>query len=181
MHCHSGLPLVHPLDDSKPAPVTQGEGSCTCRANGSLAELRAYTRCRVFDSELTNDTTPSKNFSSCVSSISLVYRHESFPNPKSIHPPFIFQQRSRGFIISPLTGTYNERILRKAGINPIDQRINRHCPSPSINDQSVQPRLTRNIPYESYKLAARLLASTNFATFLHTVCICLVHIQRVRI
>lgn len=93
MHCHSGLPLVHPLDDSKPAPVTQGEGSCTCRANGSLAELRAYTRCRVFDSELTNDTTPSKNFSSCVSSISLVYRHESFPNPKSIHPPFIFQQR----------------------------------------------------------------------------------------
>lgn len=28
-------------------PRYTGGGSCTCRANGSLAELRAYTRCRI--------------------------------------------------------------------------------------------------------------------------------------
>lgn len=44
-------------------PRYTGGGSCTCRANGSLAELRAYTRCRIQIEHI--DTThhpPKKTF-----------------------------------------------------------------------------------------------------------------------
>ena len=47
-------------------PRYTGGGSCTCSANGSLAELRAYTRCRIQIEHI--DTTPllcQKNFWSC--------------------------------------------------------------------------------------------------------------------